>query len=271
MASFDFIDAAAKGYEFSWCERSKIVRNALPVIFVKIICIVFIYVLGIQNQHSLSGLVEMPGYILEGILVVSIVRYIAYSEPMFSIGRGDPSLSDSQKPAIIYVGSMSKANAFKAGLAIFLLIKIVQLAFVGVLLDYSQTIDPKAVSNASDPTMASAIIMLALMGIFFWAFRLVWIYIPAAMGYSVKAFLQTVKGMRISFGIFATWFVCYLPLVVLFAGASTIIDFTLVDDSFMKSFAYDMVRILAELVLTVVQMVAMTYGFIQILLNRRAK
>lgn len=271
MASFDFIDAAAKGYEFSWRERSRVVRTALPVIFVKIICMVFIYVLGIQNQHLLSGLIEIPGYILEGILVVSIVRYIAYSEPIFSIGRGELPPSDNQKPAILYAGSMSKTNAFKAGLAMFLFIKIVQLAFVGVLLDYSQTIDLEAASNAPDPTTVSAVIMLALTIILFWAFRLVWIYIPAAMGYSAKAFLQTVKGAHISFSIFATWFVCYLPLIVLFAGASTIIDLALVDDSLTKSFAYDIVRVVTELVLTIVQMVAMTYGFIELLINRRAK
>ena len=86
MASFDFVDVAAKAYEFMWKERSYIARVAVPVILVKLVCVITVYIFGYQEKFLLSGIIMIPGFVLEAILAIGLIRYVLYREPIFIAG-----------------------------------------------------------------------------------------------------------------------------------------------------------------------------------------
>ena len=282
MASFDFIEAAAKGYEFSWYERSYLFRAAIPVILVKLVCVLVIHILQIEDQNLLNGLVALPAHVLEAIFIISVIRFIAFREPLFEfsrvIGRGAPPEIDREgKPAMSdesvksAKATSSGAEMFKAGVAMYLLIRIMQLGFVGVLLDYSKTIDPNVPVPAPEQNIMNAMIFLALTGAVLWAFRLLWLYIPLAMGYTVRGFLVRIKGMMSSFNIFATWFVTYFPLMVLISGIFVLSNFIFLPGTILQGLVNDCIRVFGEMLIVLVQAVAMTFGFIEVLTNHKEK
>jgi|GEM_PF-3071487 len=284
MASFDFIEASARGYEFSWNERSYLMRAAVPVILVKLVCILIIRFMHIEDQSLISGLVFMPAHVLEALFMVSVVRFIAFREPLFEFGRvmgagGESDISPEGKAAMDDAGEKRTQSApvftgvkmFKAGVAMYLLIKIIQVGFVGAMLDYSKTLDPATQIPAPEQNVASALVFMAITGVMLWAFRLMWLYIPVALGYSVRGVLTRIKGMMSSLNIFATWFVCYFPLVILVYGMFRISNFVVVPETAVQVFAHDIIRIFGETLIILVQVAAMTYGFIEVLTQHKKK
>ncbi|MCK5384603.1 MAG: hypothetical protein KAJ29_03435 [Alphaproteobacteria bacterium] len=284
MASFDFIEASAKGYEFSWYERSYLMRAAVPVVLVKLASILIIRFMHIEDQSLLSGLITMPAHVIEALFMVSVVRFIAFREPLFEFsrvmgGRPPPDIAHDDKAAMGDAEVRHKQDAsvftrvamFKAGVAMYLLIKIVQLGFIGAMLDYGRGLDPGAEVPAPEQNLANALVFMALTGALLWAFRLVWLYIPMAMGYTVSGFLKRIKGMMSSLSIFATWFVTFFPLMVLISGIFMLSSFVFVSETILQLFIYDVIRVFGETLIILVQTVAMTFGFIEVLTNQNKK
>ncbi|MCK5374169.1 MAG: hypothetical protein KAJ40_02695 [Alphaproteobacteria bacterium] len=279
MASFDFIEASAKGYEFSWRERSYLLRAAIPLILVKFFCTLAIYFFNIPNQSLLSGFVHIPAYVVEALYMISVIRFIVFREPLFNframaqfvINMKSETKDKSSSSAQHKVVSNEKTQMFKAGVVFYLLIKTIQTAMTGALLEYSQTIDPQASSQVTPPNMLSVLFALIVVAGMLWAFRLIWLYIPVTLGYSIKGFLAHAKGMMSSFSMFATWFMCYLPLVVLFTGVFMVVDMVIPSDTILQVIIHDVIRISGEIMIAVVQITAMTFGFVELLTGRRMK
>lgn len=282
MASFDFIEATSRGYEFSWYERSYLMRAAIPVIFAKLACVLVVRFMQVEDQNLLSGLIFMPAYIVEALFMISLVRYVAFREPLFEFSRvmgvgneSDPVLDEKVKGAEIQkkqsVYAFSREKMFKAGVVMYLLIKVVQLGLVGIILDYSKTLDPAVSVPAPEQNVVSAIIVMIFTGSMLWALRLLWLYIPVALGHSVRGFMARIRGMMSSLSIFATWFVCYFPMGMLIYGIFMLSNFVLVPDSALQVLVHDIIRAFGETVVILVQVVAMTFGFIEVLTQHKIK
>lgn len=269
MASFDFVDAAAKAYEFTWKERAYITRAAAPVIFVKLACVLMIYSLGLQEKFLLNGLVNIPGYVVEAIFIIGLIRFVLFKEPMFMWNRSIAP-PDSDRPALLYSDLQSREIAIKAGIAMYLLIRIIIAAFLGSMLDLSQVID-HAGNEPPPPNIASAILVLALLWIIVWGFRLAWLYIPIAMGYSFTKFLHVIKGFNSSLSMFAAWFLCYLPIVILLAGFFNLADLIASEGSALQTGLQELLKIIGELMLTILPVITLTYGFLEILSPKKPK
>ena len=270
MASFDFVDAAAKGYEFTWRERGYLFRVALPVIFVKIACVLMIFALGIQDQHLLNGLIAMPGYIIEGIFIVGLVRFVLYREDIFVAGRMIPAPVIDKKP-LVYTGVMTRWECLQAGFAMYMLIKIIQLAFDGWVADALVLDDNVQPEPLPDPTFYHAILVLSLLWLALWAFRLVWLYIPVALGHRPGAFLKRIAGFNISLSIFATWFICFLPLVVLVGGFFNAASMLAEEETLARKFLFALLETVGELLLIVVQVAGITYGFSEVIFGKQTE
>jgi MFS family permease len=282
MASFDFIEATSKGYEFSWHERSYLMRAAMPVIFVKLVCVLAIHFLQIEDKSLLSGLVFMPAHIVEALFMISVVRYVAFREPLFEFGRvvgtrnqPDTVLDENAKEAEIQKAqgafAFSREKMFKAGVAVYLLIKIVLLGFFGMITDYGKTLDPSIPVPTPEPSIVVMFIIMAMLGAMLWMLRLLWLYIPVALGYSVHGFLVRVKGMMSSLNIFATMFVCNFTLGALIVGALALSNFVVTPETALQVFVYDVITIIGMTIIDIVQAVALTFGFIAVLTQQQHK
>lgn len=279
MASFDFIEATSKGYEFSWYERSYLMRAAIPVILVKIACILVVRFIGAEEQYLLNGLLFMPAHVLEALLMISVIRYIAFSEPLFEFGRVMGAVDDSdlvleKKPEVKEtkgICASARVQMFKAGVAMYLLIKIIQLGLLGVFADFSKTLEPVISTQAPEHNAVSVVILIVITSTMLWAFRLVWLYIPVALGHSVSGFMARIKGMMSSLSIFATWFVCYFPVGMLLYGIFSISNFVLTPESALHILTHDIIKAFGETLIVLVQVAAMTFGFIEVLTQQEKK
>ncbi len=228
-----------------------------------------VYSLGIQNRFLLNGLVNIPGYVMEAIFIIGLIRYILFKEPMFIWGKIVPPPDNDQKP-LLYSDPKTRETAVKAGIGMYLLIRIILVAALGMLLDFSQMMEHPP-SEPPPPTLAGAIMGLVAIWVIIWALRLVWIYIPVAMGYSFIRFLQIIKGFNSSLSIFAAWFLCYLPIVILLAGLFNLLNLITSDGSMLQIALQETLKIIGELAITMLPVITLTYGFFEILSGKKSK
>ncbi len=278
MASFDFIDAAARGYDFVWRERNYLARVAVPVIFVKVACLLGVFVLGLQDSYARQGLVLLPGYVMEALFVVGLIRYALYREGIFIWGKPVP-VPDTKEKYPSYRGPMSRKQCIQGGFAMYMLLTVILLGFSAYLYDFSrismenmpeESSAPLPLDAANDPviSIASTAVLLIVLISSLWAFRLFWMYIPIIMGHSVQSLLKRLSGIQSSVYMLATSLICFLPLVVVF-----MVFMQVCLSVFMEGSAgYILIRALLEgamgLVVVSVQAVAMTYAFVEVLSDK---
>ncbi len=265
MYSFDFINAASRGYEFIWRERGYLFSVAVPVIFVKIACLLAIFALNIESNYLLQGLISLPAFIVEAIFIIGLIRYFLYREPIFIWGKlVTPPQSDIKPKS--YVGYMTRKQCIQGGIALYLLLRVIESALLGVSMDFTQNAQHVDIAQEDmtklSPVMAS-LIMFSILIAFTWLFRFLWLFIPTASGYPMSYYLKKIPGIRISAGMVATWVICSLPLMVVF---SALLQATGAGDGDILSvISTSIIRSIAELTIVSVQVTAMTYGIHKIL------
>ncbi len=269
MASFDFIEASSRGYDFVWSNRGYLARVSFPVIFVKIACFLTVFVLGAQNMYLRQGLILMPGHVLEALLVVGVIRYILFAEPIHV--WGNVVLPKKTKSLIApYEGMMPKRQAIQAAIAMYLLLKVFETSVAGMIMDSGtlQNVGPDPEVDLGVHPFVKAMSLLAMFGFLAWSFRLLWLYIPLAMGFSMRGFLKKVAGLQSSIFMIATWFVCFAPPIVFLVA---IIQFS-VGLFPVGSASYVILKAVlescAEIILLSVQVAAMTHGFVEVIFGK---
>lgn len=263
MASFDFIEASAKGYSFTWQERGYLARVALPVLFVKTVCLLGVFVLGLQEQYVRQGLVLMPGHIVEAVFVVGLIRYALYREAMFIWGKSVPVPPTDEKYAP-YQGWLNRKQCVQGGIVMYVLLKVIIIGISAGILD-NLVVPGGAMPMPADepvlPPLLGAVVLFSLLIAFTWVFRLVWLYIPIVMGIPLREFLKRISGLQSSVYMIATWLICFLPLIVVLVVGIQIFSGLLTNGSAAYILVRSMLEGAAELVIISVQVVAMTYGF----------
>lgn len=272
MASFDFIEAAVKGYEFVWRERKYLARVAFPVVFVKVACLFAVISFGVQNMYMLQGLVLFPGYVVEALFMIGLIRYALYGENIFIWGRSFPS-ENPPKSSIPMVGRLTRAQCVQAGVAVYLLMIVFVLSFTGSIMDYAETLEKNMESGGGTaiPTVLGGIIVMSILAFGIWSFRLFWLYIPIAIGVSISGFLRVIKGLESSVYMIGTWLMCFLPPLVLFGVGMQLIVSIFPEGSEGFIILSSVFRAITDLVVTAIQVAAMTYGFTEILFGSDKK
>lgn len=267
MASFDFINAASKGYEFIWCERKYLTRVVIPVFFVKLACLFAVFAIGAQDNYLRQGLISMPGFVVEAIFIIGLIRYFLYKEPIFIWGKlVPPPLSDVKQAA--YNGFMSKKQCMQGAIALYLLMRVTEVFLLGITMDNMP--DSPAVALPEEdivklsPAMTS-LIMFSFLIIFTWSFKLFWLFIPTASGYPISYYLKKMPGLRGSVGMLATWILCSLPLMTLFSAVLQLVAGDGAEDGAINIILTSVIKIMSEIVIISVQVTAMTYGINKIL------
>ncbi|MFP4098186.1 MAG: hypothetical protein ACLFP8_03760 [Alphaproteobacteria bacterium] len=288
MASFDFIEAAARGYEFTWRERRALLRAGMPVVVIHIVCIMMVYALQVHERYLLSGLILMPAYVFEALYVVSVVRFMVFGERLFdffNMGKGEYAEEEAenvpqqankntafpQEKVSQSLSSHSSVQSFKAAFVIYMLLKVLDEGARGAIQDYDRIWGGEESLFVLDQSPLAAIFILLATGAALWLFRIMWLYIPVALGFSIRGFLRCAKGMMSSLSMFATWFVCYFPLLIAIVVCLMVVSFFVPTESAVQVIVFDVVRVTGSLLLMVVQVAAMTFGYLEMLAQRSRK
>lgn len=217
MASFDVIDAAMQGYRQIWAERRYLARLALVPVLIKFVCTVTVLSLGIEQNFLRQALLFLPDYFTEGWLLSHVVRlqFLGQRWPFRPTG-------DNAADEIVL---RDRFRGVMGGTIVYVLTRYL---FAGALhvMQTAQTaamIAPDA--TELPPGALGGIIVLAVMFIvFLWAFRLMWVFIAAALNVPVRDFLGILgRGFMPSIYMIGAWLVCFVPLMFVFRLAGSFI------------------------------------------------
>lgn len=245
MRSFDFIESVGKAYTTLWEQRIVIATLALPVFLFKLALLTAVFAFDLQDNFLRQGLLLLPADFFEGILIAIIIRLALFNEHL------------SFRSAFL-------VRSVMAGTALYLLLKLFASGMAGIA--FSEGILPQMEEQAASEGNPLAFLAAFFIFVFlFWAFRLMFIYVPVVMGWGIKDYLSKVRGYGISFVLMATWLLCFIPVVVVMIGASDILSGLLPGDGSEKEglsvyrFAMLIVQVAAEIVSSA--LIAMAVGF----------
>jgi hypothetical protein len=264
MAGFNFSEAAARGYRFSWDERRSLAHYALWPVLLKVATFVVITLLGFEKNLLRQGLMLLPAYFLEGWLIAYAARFAMFGErrpePLNpEAGDGSPLAADRRR-------------AILAGILAYLLIKLVSALLAGVTMSVGATPPP---AGTPAPPPESYVVIMALVVIGVWAFRLFWLHIPIMLDYPVLKFLKRIEGFRTSLQLIGLWIVCMVPGVaaLLILGRMLMFIFPGVSPE-VPSLAYmcifSSLQAVAETVVALIANISMAYAVREVVTRKEA-
>lgn len=172
-----------------------LLRMLFPVFAVKILSFALIVLLGIEDNFLRQGLVLLPSYFIEGLILSRLLRK-EFDAPDVS--------SNIYGGAIVYV-----------------LIKLVVACVAGLAMD--SRVEMGENYTPPEPSLASFFLAFTILAFVFWGFRFLWLYIPVVFGYRMLFFLEKAHGYGFSFTILGVWLICFIPLGFTLASIAEIL------------------------------------------------
>lgn len=213
MAKFDIINAAGHGYSQVWAERHYLMRLAFIPICLKFAALVTIFALGVEDQQIRMTLVMLPAYFAEGWMAAHFTRLVYFGQRWPFTPTGDARKDDANL--------MDRARGILSATVIYVLIQMVMAGIMaGMLAAQMDEIDP----DRMDMKMGAILLFVFTL----WAFRFMWLYIPAAANLDLADFTRRLGGFGVSFYMIGVWLVCFVPGMVLMMGGTFPVIF---DDS----------------------------------------
>lgn len=280
MASFDFIDVTIKGHEFVLKNIGYLFKVAIPILFVKVLCLLLVFVWGAETQLLRQGLILLPAFVLEALFIVGLIRYLMYREPIFIWGKlvmppekDDVELMTFDAEQSAYLDRGNRRTYMQAGIATYMLIQVTMLAFVGWASDIAGLFnkDPiKPPMREALPVVLELIIFVGTLASIIWLFRLIWLYVPTTMGYRVSDFMNKIKGLKPSIYMILTWLMCVVPLMMISTMLISIFLSALPEGSAGYVVFRAFLRSIFEILIVSVQVSAMTYAVHAIFAGQKA-
>lgn len=261
MARFDFIEASAKGYEFVWNHHAYLARVAIPVVFINICCGLAIFLLQSDNVLHV-GFVNLPSIVADSFLSISIIHYVLYRDPILSLRR-EPLPEDTRGILNFPRGSLSKMQAFKAGMAAYMLFFVISMVIRGVFTTTGADGDA-ALSVSDDGQQINAALvffsLLIMLYILISLMKFTCLYIPIAMGLPIKSYLKKASGVGNGLRLLSVLLVCSLPLLVIAIGLMSLLS----TDTSIGIILYAIIQSVLGVIILAVQSIALTYGIVQL-------
>ncbi|MGH1456192.1 MAG: hypothetical protein ACRBDI_05380 [Alphaproteobacteria bacterium] len=267
MASFDFIEASTKGYEFVWDKATYLMRVAIPVIFVKVFCLLTAFSLQLEVGSLIYGLAVLPSYAIEGIFVIGLIRYFIYREPIYVWGSMVPCPETKQTDLPFFIHpSSERKRPMQAGIALYILIWVILLCLVGLLPKETAeaTAEPRPEIMAHQAFFAFTVMAGMLYGMI-WSMRIFFSYIPLTLDYTLSEYLKKMEGFKSSAMIALTLVICTMPILIIDIGILNLLDIMFGQGSA----AFIVGKAILESILGIftisIQVVAITYGICHIM------
>jgi hypothetical protein len=253
MAGFNFIEAGRQGYIFVWRQREMLLQMAALPIALKIASLFAAIALGYQENFLRQGLITLPAYFIEGLLVAYAVRMAVYGTDPVKNGLIPPD----------------DRRLIKASAIIYVLIKLAALFVLGLVLT---TTDPNQKATPEE-SVSAFFMMIAILSFAIWFFRFLWLYVPVAMGYTATGFLKALGSYGSSFYLLALWMMVMAPfalLTLVMADGLQIIFPPGADDKPSQGFIYAFAAAQAfvETILALIASVAMGFAVREIMTQK---
>lgn len=208
MAKFDFIEASVHGYRFLWTQRITIARMAMPLLLIKIGTFLAILLMGYEEEYLRQGLILLPVSFAEGWLLALLIRMAMFREQPFTKNHEH---------------SKKAHNALLTSAIIYTLIKLVSGAAAAFIMTQGLHLSEPAANPENTASITTFFASLLAIGGIIWAFRLIWLYVPAAMDIPAIDFLKRLGPLSSSFPLIGIWLICTLPIM-----AITILGFQII-------------------------------------------
>lgn len=201
MLSFDVIETASDGYQLAWKERGYLVKLAAVPFLIKLVCYGVVMLLGWEQDFTRQAMVMLPSYFADGWLLSHLTRLVLLDQrwPFRPTGNSDKDMQVMQ----------DRALGIMRGTLMFAVIRFMMDGVNEILYLFSQAgMEPQGEEMTASMFIAGFVSFTLLI----WAFRLVWLYIPAAVNYPVRRFMQELGGYGASWPLLGVWFICFIPL-----------------------------------------------------------
>lgn len=215
MASYDVTDSAIKGYVLVWQERRYLFKLAIFPLLIKFVCAMTVIVNGLEFDFVKQALLMLPSYIADGWVMSHLVRLVYLDQRWPFRPSGHPQ---NDMAAL-----RDRARGIMAGTICFALVEFLKTGYFGMfftLMAPPGTVpgQPPVALPPPDVTMSgvAAVLALALMVLTIWSVRYLWLYIPAAAGFSGRDYLKRVGGLMGSVRLLGAWMICAVPLLFSF-------------------------------------------------------
>lgn len=231
MASFDVTDSAMKGYSFVWAERRYLMRLALFPVLIKFICSITVTINGYDFDFIMQSFLMLPSFFADGWVMAHLVRliYLGQRWPFRPTGVAENDIAMLR----------DRAGGIMAGTVFFALIEFLKTGLTGLVLmgaphgsvpgsgtgtgtaptgttPPSPPLEGMGVGDLATTAQSSpytAVLGLAMILVTVWAARYLWLYIPAAAGFSGRAYLKRVGGFMGSMRLIGVWLICTVPVL----------------------------------------------------------
>ena len=261
MNSFDIIESASKGYRLVWEERGYLVKLAAVPFLIKMVCFTAVALLGWEQHYLRQALVLLPSYFADGWLVAHLVRFIMFEQrwPFRPTG-------DTEKDMQVLE---DRALGVMRGTLMFVVIQFLMAGITHVA--HQSGSAGMSIEGEQATSLGVFFLALAFFIFFFWAFRLVWLYIPAAMNYPIRHFLIDLGGYSASWNLIGTWLLCFLPAFLILGKLLTVIVGSAESAaaiSFETHFLIIFVQVILDIIVSIIATAGMAYGFINYVLPK---
>ncbi len=216
-----------------------------PVFLLKILSFMIVTALSLENNILRQGLLLLPSHFLEGVVLAGLIPV--------AVGQ-------------TFSGKVRDRVYPSAG--VYVLLKLV-LSFVMGMVFLGQTLDIPQETQA--PAGGAVWILVAgLIVCTLWAFRLLWLYVPVALGYSMRSYLKGFRGWRASYDMMGLWVLSFIPLVLVMIVCSEILALLVPGahdepPSVIFSQILAVFQAMADSLITLVSSLGMAYGIHSVL------
>ncbi|MGQ0527894.1 MAG: hypothetical protein ACT4OY_07720 [Alphaproteobacteria bacterium] len=196
MVRFNMVQSAVEGYTQLWRARRVFMHLAILPAAIKMATFVAIMSFELEHNYLRQGILLLPSYFIEGWLVAVAIRFM---------NRGD---------AQPLAGFFSSREALSC-MILYVLAKLAATFVSSFALMHRQEGAPPqgpAEQMAADPSLFLFAVIVLSMGL--WMFRFLWLYVPAAMGYGIEAFLKKTNRLHFSFYLIGFWILCFVPFAL---------------------------------------------------------
>ncbi len=253
MSSFDITIAAGAGYKLVWAERSYLIKLAAAPFLIKLVCFMVVLLLGWETNFIRQALVMLPSYFADGWLFSHLVRLVFLDQrwpfrPTGNTGKDMQILQD-------------RALGIMRGMLSFVVIRFLMAGVTAVLYGYSQVAH---IEDAQDGGVSLLMFVIALASLisFFWAFRLLWLYIPAAVNYPLRWFMRDLGGYFTSWHLIGLWLFCFVPPFFTFGLVFSVLSAAAGDPEGATGiiFVANLLRVLLDTLVGVLSTACIAYG-----------
>lgn len=291
MASFDVTDSAMKGYSFVWSERRYLMRLAIFPLFIKFVCSMTVIMNGYDFDFIMQSLLMLPSFFADGWVMSHLVRliYLGQRWPFRPTGVAENDIAMLR----------DRAGGIMAGTVFFALIEFLKTGLTGLLfmaapqgaVPGQKTVVPAGTAPPGPMTgegtgmadmaaQAQTAPYTALAGVLMivvtvWMVRYLWLYIPAAAGFSGRAYLKRLGGLMGSVRLMGVWLICTVPVLFGFVIVANMLLVPLLGleaggMSPLAEFVMNVLRVFVIMLSTLITTAGMSFVIRNMFMNARA-